>query len=96
MKVFETKVTMDNVKINLIKPMTNSPFTVKEDEDMQKLRESINQFGLLSPIVIRQLPTQMNMRSSAATAVCKFLMSSVTKPHPLSSTTYLMMKHWLR
>ncbi len=47
---------MDNVKINLIKPMTNSPFTVKEDEDMQKLRESISQFGLLSPIVIRQLP----------------------------------------
>lgn len=56
MKVFETKVTMDNVKINLIKPMTNSPFTIKEDEDMQKLRESISQFGLLSPIVIRQLP----------------------------------------
>ncbi len=56
MKVFETKVTMDNVKINLIKPMTNSPFAVKEDEDMQKLRESISQFGLLSPIVIRQLP----------------------------------------
>lgn len=56
MKVFENKVTMDNVKINLIKPMTNSPFTVKEDEDMQKLRESIRQFGLLSPIVIRQLP----------------------------------------
>ena len=55
MKVFETKVTMDNVKINLIKPMANSPFTVKEDEDMQKLRESISQFGLLSPIVIRQL-----------------------------------------
>ena len=49
MKIFETKVTMDNVKINLIKPMTNSPFTVKEDEDMQKLRESISQFGLLSP-----------------------------------------------
>lgn len=57
MKVFETKVTMDNVKINLIKSMTNSPFTVKEDEDMQKLRESISQFGLLSPIVIRQLDT---------------------------------------
>ena len=56
MKVFESKVTMDNIKINLIKPMTNSPFTVKEDEDMQKLRESISQFGLLSPIVIRQLP----------------------------------------
>lgn len=56
MKVFETKVTMDNVKINLIKPMTNSPFTIKEDEDMQKLRESISQFGLLSPIVIRELP----------------------------------------
>ena len=56
MKVFETKVTMDNVKINLIKPMTNSPFTVKEDENMQNLRESISQFGLLSPIVIRQLP----------------------------------------
>ena len=56
MKMFETKVTMDNVKINLIKPMTNSPFNVKEDEDMQKLRESISQFGLLSPIVIRQLP----------------------------------------
>ena len=56
MKMFETKVIMDNVKINLIKPMTNSPFTVKEDEDMQKLRESISQFGLLSPIVIRQLP----------------------------------------
>ena len=47
MKIFETKVTMDNVKINLIKPMTNSPFTVKEDEDMQKLRESIHIITLL-------------------------------------------------
>ena len=47
MKVFETKVTMDNVKINLIKPMTNSPFTVKEDEDMQKLRTYVDELELI-------------------------------------------------
>lgn len=41
---------------DIIRPMSSSPFIVKEDAEMQKLRESIKQFGLLSPIVIRQIP----------------------------------------
>ena len=40
-----------------IYPMENHPFKVKDDEDMAALVESIRQYGVLNPIIVRKRPT---------------------------------------
>ena len=40
-----------------IHPMENHPFKVKDDEDMAALVESIRQYGVLNPIIVRKRPT---------------------------------------
>lgn len=55
-KKFENIMTMTRKMPHVIRPMANSPFMVKEDAEMQRLRESIKEFGLFSPIVIREVP----------------------------------------
>ena len=40
-----------------IHPMENHPFKVKDDEDMAALIESIRQYGVLNPIIVRKRPT---------------------------------------
>ena len=37
-----------------IHPMENHPFKVKDDEDMAALVESIRQYGVLNPIIVRK------------------------------------------
>ena len=37
-----------------ISPMENHPFGVRDDEDMEALVESIRQFGVLNPIIVRE------------------------------------------
>ena len=37
-----------------IYPMENHPFKVKDDEDMEALVESIRQYGVLNPIIVRK------------------------------------------
>ena len=37
-----------------IHPMENHPFKVKDDEDMEALVESIRQYGVLNPIIVRK------------------------------------------
>lgn len=41
-----------------IYPMENHPFKVKDDEDMEALVESIRQYGVLNPIIVRKRPTR--------------------------------------
>ena len=36
-----------------LKPMENHPFQVRDDEEMEALVESIRQFGVLNPIIVR-------------------------------------------
>ena len=36
-----------------VKPMENHPFQVRDDEEMEALVESIRQFGVLNPIIVR-------------------------------------------
>ena len=36
-----------------VKPMENHPFQVRDDEEMEALVESIRQFGVLNPILVR-------------------------------------------
>ena len=40
-----------------IHTMENHPFKVKDDEDMAALVESIRQYGVLNPIIVRKRPT---------------------------------------
>ncbi|MBR6557595.1 MAG: ParB/RepB/Spo0J family partition protein [Clostridia bacterium] len=40
-----------------IYPMENHPFKVKDDEDMAALVESIRQYGVLNPIIVRKRQT---------------------------------------
>ena len=37
-----------------IHPMENHPFKVKDDEDMEALVESVRQYGVLNPIIVRK------------------------------------------
>ena len=43
-----------------ISPMENHPFGVRDDEDMEALVESIRQYGVLNPIIVRErlLPSE--------------------------------------
>ncbi len=41
-----------------ITAMENHPFKVKDDEDMAALVESIRQYGVLNPIIVRKRPTR--------------------------------------
>ena len=36
--------------------MENHPFGVRDDEDMEALVESIRQYGVLNPIIVRETP----------------------------------------
>lgn len=38
--------------INIV-PMDNHPFQVKDDEEMERLMESIREYGVLNPIIVR-------------------------------------------
>lgn len=38
-----------------LQPFKNHPFKVKDDEDMEKTVESIKQFGVLNPVIVRPL-----------------------------------------
>lgn len=57
-KKFENTMTMTRKMPHVIRPMANSPFIVKEDAEMQRLRESIKEFGLFSPIVLEKKLTK--------------------------------------
>lgn len=49
---FRAPKVMD-IEISKIDDFENHPFNVKDDEDMTKLMESIEQHGVLSPVIVR-------------------------------------------
>ena len=44
------------VSLNSIHPFRNHPFKVREDVDMEALKESIRTSGVITPAVVRPLP----------------------------------------
>ena len=44
---------VQQLKLSELVPFKNHPFKVKDDEDMEKTVESIRQFGVLSPVIVR-------------------------------------------
>ena len=53
-KRIETTV---NYNLDMFTPMSNHPFQVRDDSDMQQLMESIKEYGVLNPIIVRKRQT---------------------------------------
>ena len=55
------------VPLSELHPFVNHPFEVRDDEDMQKLVDSIRESGVIVPLIVRSRP-EAAMRLSADTA----------------------------
>ena len=44
-----------SIGLHRIRPMQNHPFSVRDDEEMTALMESIRQYGVLTPITVRAI-----------------------------------------
>lgn len=51
------------IPVEKLRPFAGHPFKVKDDDEMNTLIESIQTQGVLSPLIVNLLKTQMNMRS---------------------------------
>ena len=47
------KTTKKNITTEKLHAFENHPYKVKDDEEMQELAESIRDYGMLSPIIVR-------------------------------------------
>ena len=47
---------VEAVSLSSIRPFRNHPFQVRNDTDMEALKESIRTSGVISPAVVRPLP----------------------------------------
>lgn len=54
-KRIETTV---NYNLDMFTPMNNHPFQVRDDSDMQQLMESIKEYGVIVPILVRPNPIE--------------------------------------
>lgn len=52
-----------DIPLNQIEDFPNHPFKIKEDEDMEKITESIKEYGVLSPAIVRPTETGYEMIS---------------------------------
>ena len=44
---------VQHLKLSELQPFKNHPFKVRDDEEMEKTVESIEQFGVLNPVIVR-------------------------------------------
>ena len=49
----EASEVIQKLKLSDLVPFKNHPFKVKDDEDMDKTVDSIRQFGVLNPVIVR-------------------------------------------
>ena len=50
--------TTINYNLDMFTPMSNHPFKVRDDSDMQQLMESIKEYGVIVPILVRPNPIE--------------------------------------
>ena len=64
----EQREQVQQIPIEELFPFKNHPFKVLDDESMQRTVESVEQYGVLSPLIARPRP-EGAMKSSPGTAV---------------------------
>lgn len=52
----EQREQVQQIPIDALRPFTNHPFKVLDDESMQRTVESVEQYGVLSPLIARPRP----------------------------------------
>ena len=45
--------TIVEIEIERLKAFRNHPFQVRDDDDLEKLKESIKMYGILTPLLVR-------------------------------------------
>ena len=81
---------VQQIPIGELFPFKNHPFKVLDDESMQRTVESVEQYGVLSPLIARPRP-EVAMRSSPGTAVSTLHSLPGWMPCLLSSVRWMMM-----
>lgn len=56
MKQTEISEQVVEIEIERLKPFKGHPFKVREDNDMKALKDSIRQYGIMSPLIVRPMP----------------------------------------
>ena len=49
---------IEMIQLDRLKPFENHPYKVVENEEMNNLTQSINENGILSPIIVRRLDNE--------------------------------------
>ncbi len=80
---------VQQIPIGELFPFKNHPFSVLDDESMQRTVESVEQYGVLSPLIAR--PRRRTTRSSPGTAVSTLHSLLGWMPCLLSSVRWMMM-----
>ena len=55
------------IEIERLRPFKEHPFQVKDDKEMHLLKESIEKYGILNPLIVRPIPDGVYTRSSQDT-----------------------------
>ena len=67
---------VQQIPIGELFPFKNHPFKVLDDESMQRTVESVEQYGVLSPLIARPRPEAKNMTDEEATALLRLALTS--------------------
>ena len=49
----EEKITQ--IELEKLTPFKNHPFQVRQDEELEQLKESISEYGVLTPLIVRPM-----------------------------------------
>ncbi len=55
-KEFDENEKIIEIEIERLRSFNNHPFQVKDDKEMHLLKESIEQYGILNPLIVRPVP----------------------------------------
>ena len=47
--------TIVEIEVERLKAFRNHPFQVRDDDDLEKLKESIKMYGILTPLLVRPI-----------------------------------------
>ena len=76
-----------NIEISKIDEYPNHPFKVVEDEDMQELADNIRQYGVLHPVIVREINGRYQMISGHRRRFASILAGKLTIPARIMQLT---------
>ena len=78
---------VNNIEISKIDEYPNHPFKVVEDEEMQELAENISKYGVLHPVIVREINGRYQMISGHRRRYASILAGKETLPARIMQLT---------